>query len=138
MLVRLLIPLLVPITARAEATASAALGSRVAPMESLGQVLLALLAVIAVIFALAWLARRVQGGVGFSTRGMKVVSVLSLTPRERVVLVQVGKEQLLLGVAPGRVSLLERFEQPVVDLPQTKGDDFGQRLRQALGKEAER
>jgi flagellar protein FliO/FliZ len=33
--------------------------------------------------------------------------------RERLVLVQVGSTQLLLGVAPGRISLLHQLDEPV-------------------------
>jgi flagellar protein FliO/FliZ len=73
------------------------------------QMLGGLLVVLALIFALAWLARRV-GAVG--SRGGAVVNVLggaALTSRERVVLLQVGETQLLVGVAPGSVRTLHVF-----------------------------
>ena len=46
---------------------------------------------------------------------MRVVSALSVGMREKVVLVQVGEEQLLLGVAPGRVNVLHQFEGVAVE-----------------------
>jgi flagellar protein FliO/FliZ len=59
-----------------------------------------------------------------------VVAALPLGTREKAVLIEIGGRQLLLGVAPGRVSLLERFEQPVVDIE--SGAGFGARLRDVL------
>ena len=78
------------------------------------QLVLGLLAVIALILLLAWLVRRVNLLPG-QRSGMQVVAVLPLGQRERAVLVQVGEQQLLLGVGNGQVTLLERFEQPVLE-----------------------
>mgnify|MGYP000383068744 CR=1 FL=1 len=44
-------------------------------------------------------------------QSMRVVSAISVGTRERVVLVQVGEQQLVLGVAPGRVNLLQQIDQ---------------------------
>jgi len=100
---------------------------------ALGQLLLGLALVVGVILLLAWLLRRVNG---FPTQGqgMKVLAALPLGQRERAVLVQVGQEQLLLGVAPGRVSLLARFDEPVVDSAELRGAAFAERLQQVLGR----
>jgi len=135
----LLALLLAPLTATAAGGGSTAAGSvapvvgaRPLPADSLLQVVLALGAVIALIFLLAWVLRRMQTGAGFSARGMRVVAMLPLSPRERLVLVQVGEQQVLLGVAPGRVSLLQNYEQPVVVPANAGGTDFAARLKQAL------
>lgn len=104
------------------------------PFDSLLQVVLALAVVIAFIFLLAWALRRMQTGVGLASRDMKVVAMLPLSPRERVVLVQVGEQQVLLGVAPGRVSLLQNYPQPVVEPSVGPGGEFAARLKQALKK----
>ncbi|WP_210395728.1 flagellar biosynthetic protein FliO [Motiliproteus sediminis] len=123
--------LLLPVASQA-ATSGAA--SSVSPVSSgsIIQVLLALLLVVAAIFVLAWLMRRMQAGAGFATKGMKVVAMLPLSTRERVVLVDIGGQQLLLGVAPGRVSLLQRFDEPVLDTASPGGGEFRERLKQAL------
>jgi len=44
---------------------------------------------------------------------IEIVADAALGTKERAVLVQVGKQQMLLGVAPGRVSLLHVLEEPV-------------------------
>ena len=69
----------------------------------LGQVIASLALVIGLLFGALWIMRRVNG-VGQAVGGqMRVVSSLGLGQRERAVLVSVGEQQILLGVAPGRV-----------------------------------
>ena len=103
--------------------------------EAVLQLVLVLFFIIALILTLAWLARRTMG----ATQGgqhMRVITGLPLGAREKVVLVEVGKEQMLLGVAPGRVNLITRFDEPVVDSSQQPGNVFGQRLAEVLQKGA--
>jgi flagellar protein FliO/FliZ len=75
---------------------------------------LSLLLVLGLIFALAWLLRRVQavraplGGV-LSIRGG-----LQVGAKERVLWIRAGDKDLLIGVAAGRVQTLHVFEQPPV------------------------
>ncbi len=77
-----------------------------------------------------WLTRRMAGLQPVSGRALRVVASAMVGPRERVVLLDVGGEQLLLGVAPGQVTLLKPLEQPLpID---GGGDDFAARLRQLL------
>lgn len=78
----------------------------------LGEVTLALVAVLATIFGLAWLVRRVRG-VAAAASALGVLAEVRLGPKERAVLVKVGAQQLLLGVAPGQVSTLHVLPQPV-------------------------
>jgi flagellar protein FliO/FliZ len=78
----------------------------------LGEVTLALGAVLGVIFVLAWLVRRVRGVAGAAS-ALGVLAEVRLGPKERAVLVKVGAAQLLLGVAPGQVSTLHVLAQPV-------------------------
>lgn len=76
----------------------------------IGQTTLALLVVLAAIFGLAWLARRMRGLARGNTRqGIDVIAQAAVGPRERVVIVRVGETRLLLGVAPGRVSRLHEL-----------------------------
>ena len=55
-----------------------------------------------------------MGGLSSAAAGsLRVLGGLSMGTRERVVLIQVGETQLLLGVAPGRVQTLHVLEEPI-------------------------
>jgi len=100
------------------------------------QLLLGLLLVIGLIFLLAWLMRRVQQA---GPRGGQVIRIMAsqaLGPRDRLVLVQVGSEQVLLGLSPGRIAPLHVMNEPV-QLPdgEPASTEFAQRLMELLGKD---
>lgn len=106
-------------------------------MASLWQLTLGLLLVLALIAGIAWVLKRTgrfQIGAG---GGLRMLGGLSMGARERVVLLQVGETQLLVGVAPGRVQTLHVLEQP---LPDTAGAGqnaprFADQLGRLLKKE---
>ena len=85
------------------------------------------------VFAIAWLLRRV-GGVSLTGGGaLKVISGMSMGARERVVLLQVGEEQLLLGISPGRVQTLHVLEKPIeVEQPAMGTSMFANKLAEVL------
>ncbi|WP_254262526.1 flagellar biosynthetic protein FliO [Marinobacterium weihaiense] len=130
---RLMVLALLPLTAMAEAPPARADLPDPLSWGSLVQLGLGLTLVVGLILLLGWLVRRVNGTTA-SGQGMKVLAALPLGQRERAVLVQVGQEQLLLGVAPGRVSLIKHFDAPVVDSEALRGAAFADRLQQALGR----
>lgn len=80
-------------------------------------ILFSLLLVVALILGLTWLLRRFQGLTGAGGAELKTITALAVGQRERVVLIQVGQTQLLLGVAPGRVQTLHVLEQPLPTQP---------------------
>jgi flagellar protein FliO/FliZ len=87
----------------------AASSAPVAPAAGLAQVTLALALVLAAIFAAAWAVRRfrlLSGGRTESDARITVLAERAVGPRERVVLLQVGGEQVLVGVATGNVRRL--------------------------------
>lgn len=106
-------------------------------LDAAVHLLLGLGVVLALIVLSAWAYRRlarVPRGVGGALR---VLGGLSLGTRERVVLIQVGDEQLLLGVAPGRVEALHVLAAPIPTSPPSApaagaGDGFARRLAAAL------
>jgi flagellar protein FliO/FliZ len=90
-----------------------------------------ILFLLALVVGAWWLIKRMGGLPMQLNRSMKVVAALSVGARERVVLVEIGGQQLLLGVAPGRVNLLHRFEQPVV-VSDAPSDNFGDKIRHVM------
>ncbi|MHB0804177.1 flagellar biosynthetic protein FliO [Stutzerimonas nitrititolerans] len=125
-----MLPML-PVAAETTASmSSAGMGAQ------LSKLLLGLLLVIGLIFLLAWLLRRVQQLHPRGAQVIKIVSTQALGPRERLVLVQVGGEQILLGLSAGRITPLHVLEEPV-HLPDAEPatPEFAQRLMELLGKD---
>lgn len=98
------------------------------PVTVIGGLLLVLL----LILAIAWLMRRMGGMVSMGGQSMKIVAALSVGAREKVLLIEVGDKQILLGVAPGRVSCLQSFESPVIDSKPAQGGDFSTTMKRLL------
>ncbi|WP_339480349.1 flagellar biosynthetic protein FliO [Pseudomonas sp. RL_5y_Pfl2_73] len=119
----------------ATAAAAPAAGSGIA--GQLAQLLLGLLLVLGLIFFLAWLLRRVQQA-GPTGKGqvIDIVGSRALGPRDRLVLVQVGSEQILLGLSPGTITALHVLKEPVqVPSAEQASPEFAQRLMELLGKD---
>lgn len=105
----------------------------------LASVTLALLVVLAAIFGVAWVARRVRGMGNRLGNAIDVLADMPLGPKERAVLLKVGAEQILIGVAPGRVSALHVLREPI-EIPKAAtaaspaAASFGALLKRSLGK----
>lgn len=90
--------------------------------SALGQTMLWLLVVVGLILLLAWIAKRL-GGAHFQTAaGIKMLSVLPVGNKEKIALVQVGEQQLLIGIAPGRVNTLHVFDEAISSVVQQSAD----------------
>jgi flagellar protein FliO/FliZ len=107
---------------------------------SLGEVTLALALVLAAIFAAAWLLRRVRGFGKPNGVALDILADLPVGTKERAVLIRVGTTQVLIGVAPGRVSTLHVLAEPVQVTPATTNPatierpTFKSLLMKSLGK----
>jgi flagellar protein FliO/FliZ len=75
-------------------------------VANMGQVTLALLIVLGVLFAAAWGMRRFKLFAQKGQTALAIVQGVNLGPKERAVLITVQGRKLLLGVAPGCVNLL--------------------------------
>ena len=58
---------------------------------------------------------------------------ISLGGKERIVLVQVGEQQLLVGVAPGSLRTLHVLDQPL-EGAMTDAGGFGEKISELLEK----
>jgi flagellar protein FliO/FliZ len=106
-------------------------------LGSLAEVVFALLVVLALIMAVAWVARRMRIG-GAEGTAIRIVAETSLGAKERAVLLQVKGRQLLVGVAAGSVTTLHVFEPgdtvetSAADTPAQSGLDSGRPSFQSL------
>ena len=69
--------------------------------------------VLAAVFAAAWVVRRLRNFGRPGAGAIEIIADIALGTKERAVLMQVGAQQLLLGVAPGRVNTLHVLAEPV-------------------------
>ncbi len=128
-----------PMTMAAPSAAAPVANAGGGVAAQLGQLTIGLLLVVGVIFLLAWLLRRVQQ---MSPRGGQVIKLIAsqaLGPRDRLVLVQVGGEQILLGLTAGRITPLHVLKEPV-HMPDAEPatPEFAQRLMELLGKDKDK
>ncbi len=105
---------------------------------SLTSVALSLAAIVATIVVFGWVARRTRGGGGGSSRDLRVLASRALGARERIVVVAVGGQQLVIGLTPSSMNTLYVADTPLIDAA-GRGDAgasrFAERLRTVL-KEA--
>lgn len=83
--------------------------------STVAQMLGSLVAIIAVIFAFAWLARRMPMKLGGARGDLRVHATLAVGARERVMIVQAGAAYLVLGVSPGQIRTLHVLDQAPSD-----------------------
>ena len=102
---------------------------------AVSQALLSLLCVIGLILLLGWLLRgRYRPLRAGGRQSLQVLAQLALGARERIVVVQVGDEQLLVGVSPGGLRTLLVLSAPlrVEAGVATPAGSFAQRVRDAM------
>jgi len=88
-------------------------GASGSPLGTLLRLLAALAIVLVAFWGCARLMRRLNGIGGGAHGGLRIVGGLSLGHRERLVVVQAGEEQLLLGLSAGRIERLHLLERPL-------------------------
>ena len=135
-------------SAHAQGTASQA-----AAVPSLGgagivQTGLGLVLVLALLFGLAWLAKRFGLQRPLGGGNVRIVGSAAVGQRERVVVVEVAGDWIVLGVAPGQVRSLHVIDaQRVADMPAAPAvahpgaqanraaQAFAQKLRESMKKD---
>jgi flagellar protein FliO/FliZ len=94
--------------------------------------------ILLLIFALAWLVRRMGQGGLLSHSQMKIVAAMPLGTRERVVVVDVAGQQLLLGITTTQINTLHVFPEPVINTAHASSQsEFGKKLMAILQKPTE-
>lgn len=89
--------------------------------SSMLRVLAGLGLVLVVFYLLLRVLRRAQPGLGTGRADLRVVASLALSPRERVLLVQVGEQQLLLGAGAQGLRCLHVLPQALEAKPPGSG-----------------
>ena len=90
--------------------------------------------VICVLLAVLLLLKRFNGAGSPRSGQMRVIASLGLGQRERAVLIEVGNEQFLVGVAPGSVNILHALSDPVRPASESSQPSFTDVWKVATGK----
>jgi flagellar protein FliO/FliZ len=77
------------------------------------RVVLSLGAIVALIFAAGWLTRRLQSRQFVGGRRLRCVESMSISARERVLLIEADGKRLLVGVGAGGVRALHVYDGTV-------------------------
>jgi len=99
------------------------------------QMFFGLFIVVGLIVGMAWFMRRMSNMGGMSAGDLKVLGGISVGQRERVVLVQAGETQLLVGVAPGAIRTLHVLDEPIVSRDEASpkvSSGFAEKLHAAI------
>jgi flagellar protein FliO/FliZ len=108
-----------------------AAGQAALPGERLVGTTASLLVVVGVIFFVAWLLKRLRLTPRASAGPIRLLATLPVGPRERLLLVEVGDRQLLIGSGPNGLVHLSPVEGAVAAAPPRAADQgFADRLRE--------
>ena len=129
-------PAEVPAAARPAVQAPVAAGSAPGSTGSLLQVIFGLLVVLGLLAGALWFLKRMGGGRFAPGSVVKIVGGVSVGNRERVMVVEVADQWIVIGVAPGQVSTLAtlpRQDQPTAQ-PAPGVPNFSAWLKQTIEK----
>jgi flagellar protein FliO/FliZ len=80
------------------------------------QVILGLFLVLGMILAAAWAARRLQAIRPQGSGHIRIIEGMAVGTRDKLLLIEVDGQRVLLGMSPGRIATLHSFE--VASAPQ--------------------
>ncbi|HTH44904.1 MAG TPA: flagellar biosynthetic protein FliO [Oxalicibacterium sp.] len=123
------------------APASAPVATTAGPASagSLLQVLFGLVIVLGLMALCAWMLRRFSAAKSSGGAGIRIVGGVSVGTRERVMVIEVAEQWIVVGVAPGRISALSTMPKQETTTPPS-GDttplprNFSNWLAQSLEK----
>ena len=126
---------LLTLPALAQESAPAVAPSSLFTGDYLLQVVGSFVVVILLLVAVLVMLKRFNGVSASMGGDMRVVSSVGVGQRERAVLLQVGEQQVLLGVGPGNVRALHVFDEPAVTAtPSSTTPSFSDVWKVATGK----
>ncbi len=91
--------------------------------------------ILLLIFALAWMMKKMQLNPNGQNGLIQIVSAISVGQRDRIALIQVGEEQILVGLSPGKIEKLHRLKTPLVQQQPTQTPaSFSDRFQQLMNR----
>ena len=109
------------------------------PLDELDiiQVIAPLLMVVVLIFALAWLVKKVNRGIPAMGKDIEVLSSTPLSSQSRLCLIRVGGKDMLIGVTATNISHLQTFDEPVAEIrPKENPVEFAEQFKKLLNRKS--
>ncbi|MGC9403202.1 flagellar biosynthetic protein FliO [Vibrio genomosp. F10] len=110
-------------------SAMAATGSELDLATTVGS----LLFVVALIFLLAWALKRMRVPTMMNQKGLSIVRQIPVGTKERVMIIEAGKEQFLVGVTTQSIQLISKLDTPITQEELASGS-FANQMSQLLKK----
>ncbi len=89
--------------------------------------------ILLLIFALAWMMKKMQLTPQSQNGLIRIVSAISVGQRDRIALIEVGDEQILVGLTPGKIEKLHALKNPLPVAPETSSTaSFSDRFQQLM------
>ena len=88
--------------------------------------------IVGFIFTIAWLIKRMGTLNPNHNQNLKVIAGLTVGQREKIIVLQVMDEQLLVGVTQSNIQLLSKLETPLEQPKNTSMSGFQKKLQSAL------
>lgn len=131
-------PLVALATSAAAPASVQKIGQHAPTTPGIGGALVGLILVLGLILGLAWLLKRMPGsGLGLrQSDQLRVVTSLSVGSKERLLVVEVGGQQLLLGVTAGGIHNLHALPHPLAPVAAPPLPNFAELLAKRLRKES--
>lgn len=107
---------------------------------SLLQTMFSLIVVLAILVGLAWLLKRYGPKTITGSANVKLVGALSVGARERILVVEVGEQWIVVGASPGRMNALatmprqEAEEDPPAAAHALPSANFAEWFKQTIEK----
>lgn len=105
------------------------------PVIALLKMTLALALVLGLLWGFTTLLKRIQSPSLQAKSGLKIISSFSLGQREKLLVMQVGEEQMLLGVTSSAISKLHVLPKPLNPENPDDTKSFKKTLNAALNRE---
>ena len=94
------------------------------------EIVLALIAILLLIWGIAWFVRRYTGIGPQGGQHIKTIAVMPVGTRERIAVVEIGGRQIVVGITPNQINKLLELDQPLnVSAP---GGEFARKLQTLL------
>ena len=130
-----LCPALAALAAPASVAATTAAASAASSPAGMLQVTFGLLLVVGLLFAVTWSLKKMGAGKHAAAGAVKVVGGVSVGNRERILVVEVADQWIVVGVAPGAITALSTMpKQAGLDLspPRPLAKNFSTWLKQTI------